>query len=105
MPNRACKYRSSPLSMRSVFRFAFLSDAPGLLGEVTKVYGETERSRPLAVLSLAVLSLGLMAPAVRAQTVINVPGGFTGATGHITLEIPLVGGSIHLNLSQCGWTF
>ena len=27
------------------------------------------------------------------------------ATAHITLENPLAGGSIYLNLIQCGWTF
>jgi hypothetical protein len=105
MPNRACNYRSSPLSMTSVFRFEFFSEAPGLLGAVTKVFGKTERSRLLMVRSLAVLSLGVMAPAARTQAVINFPRRLTGAAGHITLENPLAGGSIHLNLSHCGWTF
>jgi hypothetical protein len=45
-----------------------------------------------------------MAPAAKAQMVIIFPGGFTSATGHITLENPLVGGMIHLIPSQCGWT-
>jgi hypothetical protein len=80
------------------------SDAPGLFGVVTKVFGETERSRPLVVLSLAVLSLGLMVPAAGAQTVISFLREFTGATGRMTPGNPLVGGSIHFNLSQGGWT-
>jgi hypothetical protein len=58
------------------------SEASGLSGAVTKVFREAGRSRSLGVL----------------------PGGFTSATGHMTLENPLVGGMIHLILSQCGWT-
>jgi hypothetical protein len=81
-----------------------VSKASGLSGAVTKVFREAGRSRSLGVLSLAALSLGLMAPAAKAQMVIIFPSGFTSATGHITLENPLVGGMIHLILSQCGWT-
>ena len=76
------------------------SEASGLSGAVTKVCREAGRSRSLAVLSLAALSLGLMASAAKAQMVIIFPS----ATGHITQENPLVGGMIHLILSQCGWT-
>jgi hypothetical protein len=65
-------------------------EAPGLLGAVTKGSRETR-------------SL-LGRRAANAQTVINYPSGSAGATGHITLENPLVGGSIHLNLDQGGWT-
>jgi hypothetical protein len=80
------------------------SEASGLSGAVTKVFREAGRRRSLGVLSLAALSSGLMAPAAKAQMVITFPGGFTSATGHITLENPLVGGMIHLIPSQCGWT-
>jgi hypothetical protein len=76
----------------------------GLLGAVTKVFRETGGRRPRLVLSLPVLALCLMAPAAKAQTVINLRSEFTGATGPITVENPLVGGAIHLVLSQCGWT-
>jgi hypothetical protein len=69
------------------------SEASGLLDAVTKVFGETERSRPVVVRSLTVLSLDLMALAAKTQTVINFP-----------MENLLVGGSIYLNLSQGGWT-
>jgi hypothetical protein len=65
-------------------------EAPGLLGAVTKGFRETR-------------SL-LGRRAANTQTVINYPSGSTGAAGHITLENPLVGGSIHLNLDQGGWT-
>ena len=58
------------------------SEASGLSGAVTKVFREAGRRRPLGIL----------------------PSGFTSATGHMTLENPLVGGMIHLILSQCGWT-
>jgi hypothetical protein len=76
------------------------SEASGLSGAVTEVFREAGRSRSLGVLSLAALSLGLMTPAAKAQMVIIFPS----ATGHITLENPLVGGMIHLILSQRGWT-
>jgi hypothetical protein len=81
------------------------SEAPRLCGAITRMFRETGGSRPLVVLSLAVLALGVMAPAAKAQTVIKYPRGVIGATGHITLENVLTSGSIHLNLSQCGWTF
>jgi hypothetical protein len=79
------------------------SEASGLFGAVTKAFRETGGRRHLLVLSLAVLALCLMAPAAKAQTVINLRSEFTGATGPITLENLLVGGAIHLVLSQCGW--
>ena len=72
---------------------------------VVKVFRGTGGSRRLVVLSLAVLSLVLMPPAARVQTVINFLIGFTVATAHITLQNPLAGGSSYLNPSQCGWTF
>ena len=78
------------------------TEASGGLGAVTKGFRETRISRPRVLLFPAVLSLGLMAPPAKAQT---VRSGFTGATGHITLANPLVGGVIHPILSQCGWTF
>jgi hypothetical protein len=81
------------------------SEAFGLLGAVTQVFRVAGRSRPLGVLSLAVLSLGQMAPAAKAQTVVIFRSGSIGATRHITLENPLVGGLIHSILSQCGWTW
>jgi hypothetical protein len=59
----------------------------------------------LVVLPLAVVTLGLIVPAAKAQTVINSPTGFTGVTGHTTLQNPLDGGSIYFILSQSGWTF
>ena len=80
-------------------------EVPSLLGTITNVFRVTSRSRPVVALSLAVLSLGLMVPAARAQTVIDLPRGFTGATAPITLTNPLTGGSIYLNLSQGGRTF
>jgi hypothetical protein len=76
------------------------SEASGLPAGVTKVFREAGRSRSLGVLSLAALSLGLMASAAKAQMVIIFPS----AARHITQENPLVGGMIHLILSQCGWT-
>jgi hypothetical protein len=76
------------------------SEASGLSGAVTKVFREAGRNRSLAVLSLAAFSLGLMASAAKAQMVIIFPS----ATEHMTQENPLVGGMIHLVLSQCGWT-
>jgi hypothetical protein len=82
-----------------------VSNASGLLDAVTRPFGEIERNRPRLLLSPAILSSGLTASAAKAQTVINFPGGFTGATGYITLDNPLVGGSIHLIPSRCGWTF
>jgi hypothetical protein len=96
MPNPACDYRSSPFFMGSgsVFRFAFLSGAPELLGAVTKRFTETGRSKSPG--GLGVLSLGLTTVAAKAQKVINFPSGFTGATGYITPENPVGGGSIHL---------
>jgi hypothetical protein len=105
MPNTVYNYRYPPLSMESVLRFAFLSEASGFLGVVTKVFRGTCGSRPPGALSLAVLSSGPMVFATEAQPVINFPRGFTGGTGHITLENPLVGGSIYLNLSRGEWTF
>jgi hypothetical protein len=78
------------------------SEASGLLGVVTRGFREVGRSRPLGVPSLAVLSLALMVPAVKAQTVIIFAGGSIGATGRITPENPLVGGLIHLSLGRCG---
>jgi hypothetical protein len=65
-------------------------EAPGLLGAVTQGFWETR-------------SL-LGRRAANAQTVINYPSGSTGATGHITLDNPLVGGAIHSNQDQGGRT-
>jgi hypothetical protein len=79
------------------------SKAPGLSGAVMKVFREVGRGRRQGVLSLAVLSLGLMGCAAKAQMVIIFPGGVGAATAHITLENPLVGGSFHLILGQRGW--
>jgi hypothetical protein len=42
----------------------------------------------------AVMTLGLMVPAAKAQAVIDSPSGFTGATGHAVLQNSLVSGSI-----------
>jgi hypothetical protein len=77
-------------------------EAPGLLGAVTKGFRETRRSRALVAVSLAVLPLCLMASDAEAQRGMDFPSEFTGATGNITLDNPLVGGSIHLNLNQGG---
>jgi hypothetical protein len=79
------------------------SDAAGLLRAVTKVSSESGSKSPGGH-SVALLSLGLMAPAAKSQTTIILPSGFSGATGHITLESPLVHGSIHLISGQGGWT-
>ena len=65
-------------------------EAPGLLGAVTKGFFET-RSLPGR-------------RAANAQTVINSSSAPTGATGHITLDNPLVGGAIHLNQDKGGRT-
>jgi hypothetical protein len=88
----------------SFFRETTACEASGLLVAVTESFRETQRSRTSMALSPAVFSLGLMAPATEAQTVINCPNGFTAANGNITPRNPRVGGSIHLMLSQCGWT-
>jgi hypothetical protein len=90
------------LSLRSE---APAAGSSGWLGAVTKAFRETGGSRPLVALSLAVLLLGLMDPAGKAQIGMDLPSEFTGATGHLTVENSLVGGSIHLVLSQCRWTF
>jgi hypothetical protein len=79
------------------------SETSGLLRAVTRVFREVG-ARPLGALSLAVLSWGLTGSAAKAQTAINFPGGSIGVTGHITLENPLVAGSIHLISGQGGWT-
>jgi hypothetical protein len=79
------------------------SKGSGLLGVDTRVFREAGRSRPQGAYSLAALSVGLMASGDKAQTVIIFPSGSIGVTGHITLTNPLVGGLIHLRLSQCGW--
>ena len=96
-----CNCRSSSLSLKLLFRHTFLSSL-SLLNTppiIAQVFGETGGNRPLVVvLSAAVLALGLIAPAAKAPTIINLSGGVTGAAGHITLENPLVGGST-------GWTF
>jgi hypothetical protein len=76
------------------------TDPSGLLRAVTKVFSETGTSK-----SSGGLSLGLTAPAAKAQTVINFPSGFTGATGYLTLANPLADGSIHLISGQGGWAF
>jgi hypothetical protein len=80
------------------------SETSGFLRAVIKVYREVDGSKPLGALPLAVLSLGSTASAIRAQTVINFPGGSVCVSGHKTLENPLVDGSIHLISGQGGWT-
>ena len=80
-----------------------VSEASGLLSAVTKVFRETGRSRPPGGPLSCRACVGLDGSAAKAQTVINVPSRFAGANGYITLENPLVGGAIHLVLSQCGW--
>jgi hypothetical protein len=64
--------------------------------QLQKVFSEAGGSRPLGVLSLAALSLGMMAPAAKMQTVIILPRAVTGAIGHMTPADPLVDGLIHL---------
>src|SRR5271156_948287 len=64
MCNPPINYRSSSLSLRSVFRLAPLF------------------SRPLVVLSLAVVTLGLMGPAAMAQNIFNCPSGFNNTSGN-----------------------
>jgi hypothetical protein len=78
------------------------SEAHGLLGAAERDIDQTRRSRALVVLSVA-LSLSPIATAAKAQTV-SFSSRFNSATGHLVLENPLDCGSIHLNLSQCGWT-
>ena len=65
--------------------------------EVRRIVGHLETGRE-------VVACLLPACLPRRGRVINFPSGFTGATGYITLENSLVGGAIHLVLSQCGWT-
>jgi hypothetical protein len=77
-------YRSSSLSPELLFRHTFLSSLSLLTTPriIAQVFRETGGNRPLVmVLSLAVLASGLIAPAAKAQTVINFPGGVTSATG------------------------
>jgi len=61
MCNPPCDHRSPSLSLRSVFRLALFS-------------------RPLVVLSLAVLTLGLLGPKARAQNIFNCPSFTTTGT-------------------------
>ena len=97
--------RSSPLSMGSVYRFVSLSEMSGLLGGVAGSFNESGRSRRLLILSLGVLSLGMMASAAKAQTFVKCAKGITCTTGDRTPDNPLVGGSIDLTLSECGGIF
>jgi hypothetical protein len=97
--------RSSPLSMGSVYRFVSLSEMSGLLGGVAGSFNESGRRRRLLILSLGVLSLGMMASAAKAQTVVKCAKGITCGTGDRTPDDPLVGRSIDLALSECGGTF
>jgi hypothetical protein len=80
------------------------SEAFGLLGVVAEVFRVAEKSRLLGVLSLAVLSLGQMAPAAEANGH-HFRSGSTGTTRDVTLENMPVGGLIHSTISQCGWTW
>jgi hypothetical protein len=79
-------------------------EVPGLLGAVTKGFRETRRSRALVAVSLAVLSLGLIAPTAKARRGMDLPSESTGASGYITLDNPPIGGASHSNLKQGGWT-
>jgi hypothetical protein len=76
------------------------SEASGLLGAIAKVFRVTRGSKPLVVLLLAVMMLGLSIPAANGQTVINYPNGFgTSVNGQIWLEnfaTCCTSGSIHL---------
>jgi hypothetical protein len=96
--------RSSPLSMGSVYRSVSLSEMSGLLGGVAGSFNESGRSRRLLILSLGVLSSGMMASAAKAQMVVNCVKGIS-CTGDRTPDNPLVGKSIDLTLSECGGTF
>jgi hypothetical protein len=80
------------------------SEAFGSLGVVAAVFRVAEKSRPLGVLSLVVLSLGQMALAAEANGH-HFRSGSTGATRDITLENMPVGGLIHSTIGQCGWTW
>jgi hypothetical protein len=53
------------------------SEALGVLGRVTKVCWETRRSRPLMILSLTLMTLGLLTSRAANAQVINYPNGFT----------------------------
>ena len=97
--------RSSPLSMGSVYRSVSLSEMSGLLGGVAGSFNESGRSRRLLILSLGVLSLGMMASAAKAQTFVKCAKRITCTTGDRTPDNPLVGESIDLTLSECGGTF
>jgi hypothetical protein len=97
--------RSSPLSMGSVYRFVSLSEMSGLLGGVAGSFNESGRSRRLLILSLGVLSSGMMASAAKAQMVVKRAKGICCTTGDRTPDNPLVGESIDVTLSECGGTF
>jgi hypothetical protein len=104
MPDCACNDRSASLPVTSVFRFASLSEVSRLLGTVADRFRGRGRSKPAFDLSLAVLALGAITPTAGPQGVVNYPSGFTEVTGHTTPDDPLVGGPIHLLLSQRGWS-
>jgi len=72
-----------------------------LPGAVTRVFGETRRSRRLVVFSFAVMLFGLLMPAARAQTVVNYANGFAGAGSAIVFGTfsTYEGSKIHLVLS------
>jgi Bacterial Ig-like domain (group 3)/Chitobiase/beta-hexosaminidase C-terminal domain len=84
------------------------SEAPGWLTAVAKIFCETGRSRRLAVLSLAVMTLGLVIPA-SAQTVFNcssfASSGTCGITNGSGQAFGQVGGNLlgsAINLTPSG---
>jgi predicted secreted protein len=55
------------------------SGATELLGAVTKLFPETRRSRPLVVLFIAVMTLGLLIARAAPAQIINLPSGFASS--------------------------
>lgn len=108
MRRPACNYRSSSLSLGSVFRLAFLFCLP-LLSRRQLVFRQTRRITPPVVLSFAVMTLGLLSARAANAQVINYPGGFAGATssstggsGPIWLENSAVLYGTAIQLTQSG---
>jgi len=90
-------------NLRSIFRLAFLFCLPPLNCRQI-VFCEARRSRPLVVLSLAMMTLGLLSPRAANAQVINYPGGFAGSSGQIWLEDATVLSGSAIQLTQSGAT-
>jgi hypothetical protein len=100
MPNRACDYQSSPLHEVGL-AVCFALRGTRIVGRrYESVSRDWGKQTPGATFSCRAF-VGVLAPVAKAQRDMDFPSEFTGATGHITPERLLVGGSIRL---QGGWT-